>query len=105
MCQRLAQTSSPGCEGRSAERVPLAEGGRPGMARVVELEAGGAIVAYIIGVASGVICMVAAGIRIEEKVARRRNLARQRGVTLYDDATSPMTRSARWLNTGRDHHS
>jgi hypothetical protein len=75
------------------------------MASVVELAAVGAIVAYIIGVASGVICMVAAGIRIEEKVARRRNLARQRGVTLYDDANSAMTRSARWLNTGRDHHS
>src|ERR1700744_2406642 len=105
MCQRLAQTSSPGCEGRSAERVPLAEGGRPAMASVVELAAVGAIGASIVGGASGVIYMVAAGIRIEDKAARRRNLARQRGVTLYDDATSPMTRSARWLNTGRDHHS
>ena len=59
----------------------------------------------LVGIASGVVFMVAAGIRVEEKAARRRNLARQRGVTLYDDATSAMTRSARWLNTGRDHHS
>lgn len=75
------------------------------MASVVELAATGAIVAFVIGVASGVIFMVAAGIRVEEKVARRRNLARQRGVTLYGDATSTMTRSTRWLTTGRDHHS
>ena len=75
------------------------------MASVVELAAVGAIVAYVIGIASGVIFMVAAGIRVEEKVARRRNLARQRGVTLYGEPTSAMTRSARWLNTGRDHHS
>jgi len=49
--------------------------------------------------------MVAAGIRVEERVARGRNLARQRGVTLYDDATNTMTRGTRWLTTGRDHHS
>jgi hypothetical protein len=75
------------------------------MASVVELAAVGAIVAYVLGIASGVIFMVAAGIRVEEKVARGRNLARQRGVTLYDEPISTMTRSARWLNTGRDHHS
>jgi NhaP-type Na+/H+ or K+/H+ antiporter len=75
------------------------------MANVVELAAVGAIVAYVIGVASGVIFMVAAGIRVEEKVARRRNLARRRATTLYDEPTTPMTRGVRWMTTGRDHHS
>ena len=75
------------------------------MASVVELAATGAIVSFVIGVASGVIFMVAAGIRVEEKMARSRNLARQRGVTLYGDATNTMTRGTRWLTTGRDHHS
>jgi membrane protein DedA with SNARE-associated domain len=75
------------------------------MANVVELAVVEAIVAFVVGVAFGVIAMVAAGIRVEEKLARRKNLARQRGVTLYDDADSAMTRSTRWLTTGRDHHS
>jgi uncharacterized protein YebE (UPF0316 family) len=74
------------------------------MASVVELAAVGAIVAYVIGIASGVIFMVAAGIRVEEKVARGRNLARQRGATLYEEPTNTMTRGVRWLTTGRDHH-
>ena len=63
------------------------------MAGTVELLAVGVIVVFAIGAMFGVILIVAAGIKTEENVARRRNLARaRRSTTLYDEPTSTMTR-------------
>jgi hypothetical protein len=82
-----------------------APGGEAEMANVFELVAITAIVAFFIGGAFGVIFIVAAGIKAEESVARKRNLARQqRATTLYDEPTSTMTRGVRWM-TGAGHDS
>jgi hypothetical protein len=74
------------------------------VANVVELVAVVAIIAFVIGASFGVIIIVAAGIKAEENVARRRNRARQRATTLYDEPASTMTRGVRWVTTGRDAH-
>jgi hypothetical protein len=65
------------------------------VANVVELVAVVAVVAFVIGATFGVILIVAAGIKAEENVARRRNRARQRAT---------MARGVRWVTTGRDAH-
>jgi hypothetical protein len=85
-----------------AERVPPAEGGRPAMANV-ELQLVVDLAAFLAGVVSGALLIIVAGIHAEEKVARKRNLARQRrATTLYDEPTDTMTRGVRRITTGRD---
>jgi hypothetical protein len=75
------------------------------MASTTELVAVIIIAVFFIGTAFGVILIVAAGIKAEENVARRRNLARRsRATTLYDEPTSTMTRGVRRL-TGAGHDS
>ena len=75
------------------------------MASTTELVAVIIIAVFFIGTAFGVILIVAAGIKAEENVARRRNLARWgRATTLYDEPSSTMTRGVRRL-TGAGHNS
>ena len=74
------------------------------MANVVELVAVVTIVAFVIGATFGVILIVVAGIKAEENVARKRNLARQRATTLYDEPAGTVARGVRWVTTGRDAH-
>jgi hypothetical protein len=75
------------------------------MASVTEVVAVIVIAVFFVGTAFGVILIVAAGIKAEENVARRRHEARiQRSTTLYDEPTSTMTRGVRRL-TGAGHDS
>lgn len=75
------------------------------MASTTELVAVIVIAVFFIGTAFGVILIVAAGIKAEENVARRRNVVRwERATTLYDEPTSTMTRGVRRL-TGAGHDS
>lgn len=68
------------------------------MASVVELVAVLNIVVFVIGAAVGVIFIVAAGVKAEENVARRR-----RATTLRDEPASSMTRGVRRLtDVGHD---
>jgi hypothetical protein len=57
------------------------------MASIVELTAGFVIVMFVIGAVFGVILCVAAGVKAEENLARRR-----RATTLRDEPTSTMKR-------------
>ncbi len=63
------------------------------MAGVVELVAVFIIVVFTMGAVAGVIFIVAAGVRAEEDVARRR-----RSTTLRDGPSSRTTRGIRRLN-------
>jgi hypothetical protein len=74
------------------------------VANVVELVAVVAIVAFVVGATFGVILIVVAGIKAEENVARKRNLARRRATTLYDEPAGAVARGVRWVTTGRDAH-
>ena len=62
------------------------------MAGVVELVAVFVIVAFTVGAIFMMILIVAAGVRAEENVARKR-----RATTLRDEPTSTMTRGVRKL--------
>jgi hypothetical protein len=75
------------------------------MASTTELVAVIIIAVFFVGTTFGVILIVAAGIKAEENVARKRNLARWgRATTLYGEPSSTMTRGVRRL-TGAGHDS
>ena len=69
------------------------------MASVVELVAVFVIVVFVIGAVFGVIFIVAAGVKAEENVARKR-----RATTLRDEPANIMTQGVRRL-TGVGHDS